>query len=500
MMLSAVICTVVAVTSYKFEKASLFICTLPITVFFVMLLKRSSPKLIFAVFTAVLAALSIQIQYKQIDFAKLYADKSVTCDLTITSAPVNHGSFYSATAATRRSEYIKGGIKLSVLYNGAELESGDIISADFKPKTLGGSEYKSGNYAEGIYLTANLKNIVPTGKKDPLLSTLNKMRKYITGSFFKNLSEDTAATLSALTIGDRSYMSDSFYGMVKSAGVSHVMVVSGMHLAIIMSFVVSSAEKLFYNRYIKAAIIVFTVVIMSALCGFTMSILRAGITYLFFAVSVAIGRDRDSVNILGAALTLILIFSPFAVFSVALQLSLLSTFGVLALAPAATDGILNAFKTENRFLSSLTSAVITPLSATLMTLPVTVYCYGYISTVSVITNLLIDYAVTVSLIFAFISVLLFGLLPQLSRLTFFVAGITAKYINYVIVTMGSQPFAVLKMSKTAVISSVVLIFGVLELTLACKRREDMLKSEMALEKIRNELEEKRKKGGRKQWL
>ena len=51
-----------------------------------------------------------------------------------------------------------------------------------------------------------------------------------------------------------------------------------------------------------------------------MSILRAGITYLFFAVSVAIGRDRDSVNILGAALTLILIFSPFAVFSVALQL------------------------------------------------------------------------------------------------------------------------------------------------------------------------------------
>ena len=66
--------------------------------------------------------------------------------------------------------------------------------------------------------------------------------------------------------------------------------------------------------------------------------------------------------------------------------------------------------------------------------------------------------------------------------------------------MGSQPFAVFEMSKAAVVSSVVLIFGIFEFALACKKRKDMLKSNIMLEKIRNELEEKRRKGGRKQWL
>lgn len=55
------------------------------------------------------------------------------------------------------------------------------------------------------------------------------IKNYITGVMFLNMSYSSAATLSAMTVGDKFYHSDEFTKSVRNSGVSHIMVVSGMH-------------------------------------------------------------------------------------------------------------------------------------------------------------------------------------------------------------------------------------------------------------------------------
>ena len=65
---------------------------------------------------------------------------------------------------------------------------------------------------------------------------------------------DEAATVAAITIGDRSYFSDEFYSNIKKAGVSHVMVVSGMHLSVIVGLTAFFIKKHFYNKCLRAIV------------------------------------------------------------------------------------------------------------------------------------------------------------------------------------------------------------------------------------------------------
>ena len=183
----------------------------------------------------------------------------------------------------------------------------------------------------------------------------------------------------ALLTGDRSYFSDTFYNNVKAAGVAHVMVVSGMHLAVIVSFLTYFLNKLFYNRYLKAFIIFITVIAIFAVCGFTMSMLRAGITYILIALALLLNRQSKSENNLGTAVSVILLFNPLIVFNVAFQLSVLSTFGILVVAIPIIEFITQNKIIKLRPLSALTSSAIISVSALLFTLPVTILVFGYVS-------------------------------------------------------------------------------------------------------------------------
>ena len=140
----------------------------------------------------------------------------------------------------------------------------------------------------------------------------------------------------ALT-GDKSYFTDTFYSNVKSAGVAHVMVVSGMHLSIIIALALYFANKLFYNPYFKALVICIVTLAVMAVCGFTMSIMRAGVTYLLMALALVLGRENTPENTLGAAVSIILLCNPLAIRSVAFQLSVLSTFAILVVAIPVID-------------------------------------------------------------------------------------------------------------------------------------------------------------------
>ncbi len=259
-----------------------------------------------------------------------------------------------------------------------------------------------------------------------------------------------------------------------------------MHLSVIVGLTAVAVKKYFYNKYLRALTMLATVLFMAAVCGFTKSILRAGFCSLFLAVSILSERDNTTENSLGGAAALLFMISPFTVFSVSFQLSFLSTLGIVSVAMPCLK-----FIKDNRLLKTdiaftLFSAVLVTLAATLFTLPISIYTFGYVSNVSVFTNLLIDVAAGIALQISAVALALNLIFPYLTRLLFIAAEFTAAYINRIINLFGSLPFAVSDIGTPEFYASLLIIISVIAALFAFKRRLDRLKLNEMYRKISSE--------------
>jgi len=178
--------------------------------------------------------------------------------------------------------------------------------------------------------------------------------------------------------------------------------------------------------------------------------------------------------------------SPFTVFSVSFQLSFLSTLGIVSVAMPCLK-----FIKDNRLLKTdiaftLFSAVLVTLAATLFTLPISIYTFGYVSNVSVFTNLLIDAAAGIALQISAVALALNLIFPYISRPLFIAAEFTAAYINRIINLFGSLPFAVSDIGTPEFYASLLIIISVVAALFAFKRRLDRLKLNEMYRKISSE--------------
>ena len=136
------------------------------------------------------------------------------------------------------------------------------------------------------------------------------------------------------------------------------------------------------------------------------------------------------------------------------------------------------------------SSAAATLSALLLTLPVTVYIFGYISTVAVASNILISFAVTLSLYFAAAGLVLYPAIPLAGHILLLASSLAVKYVNFVINKLGSLPFSVAVLGRYSFIFALLLLFSVIFGLFACKHRQDMLKLKIMREKIISEGGEK----------
>ncbi len=483
MLIAGILCCIISVVGFKFSKLLLPIGIMFAIIIGFMIFKKVKPQIIIAVLLGIAMLVSMFLNLRKIENLNHLKNTEQQAELVICEEPHRYDGYYATVVETLASEKLKSGVKLYAFFEPQELAMGEIIVANLKIKEIK-EEYKASNYSSGIYLNANMSDIkVQTDKNDIVLTGVGKLRTYIKNTLFKNMGYEQAATTCALLFGDNSYFSNEFYANVKKAGVSHVMVVSGMHLSILVSLFAFIINNALYNRYAKAFVTIFVVLALTAICGFTMSILRAGITYFIMALSLIVNRQSTPENTLGAAICVILISSPLAIYSIALQLSMLSTFGILVVALPIISYCRKNKIIEKGISLSVFSAVVTSISAMILTAPVVIYVFNYISVVAIITNLLISTVVTAVLWVAVCGLILFPILPYVAKFLFVICDVLVEYVNSIINYFGSRFYSTVDVPKEAAILAIFLIIFIFKILLACKVKHNMLKLKEMQEKI-----------------
>lgn len=210
-----------------------------------------------------------------------------------------------------------------------------------------------------------------------------------------------SSILEGTILGDNAAMSDKLKNNLNTTGLRHIIAVSGTHVVILSSIIMSLLIILGLKRGNAFYFAVVIILLYIVFTGLSASGVRAGIMGFLYLLAQKLGRQSLGVRVVAMAAALMLAQNSLLLaFDVGFQLSFLAVLGLIFLAPAFAV-ILNIF-TKGR-LKEFIKIISATFAAQVFTLPILLYNFGSISLVSPITNLLVGPVVYWLMIFGFLS-------------------------------------------------------------------------------------------------
>lgn len=234
-----------------------------------------------------------------------------------------------------------------------------------------------------------------------MLSIQERVSNYIQNS----ADAKTAGLLNALITGEKNALPGQLRLDFKRIGLSHVLAISGMHLAILTTALHKLLSLLQIDKKWRCAIAMLFVIGYMMLTGFSVSILRAGSMVLIANLLFLLGKTRDSLTNLMISVTAICIVSPYAVYDTSLLLSFFATVGVLA-AIQFLEKIPYHISKWKKMLIAFFSSLLSSFFAIALTLPFSVFEFERLSYIAPLTSLIFSLLVEIFMYFGSIFLIL----------------------------------------------------------------------------------------------
>lgn len=316
----------------------------------------------------------------------------------------------------------------------------------------GGNGYSSRSYyaSKGIVLFAYLyeyKGVEtsPPEEKPPYYYAL-RLRQALLGSVRDMLPPEEAGLVNGVLFGDVSGLSEQTRTDFTADGISHILSVSGLHMATIAELLVLFLLLLRVPKKPAAVAAGAGVLCFMAVTCFVPSVTRSGIMCLLGLFAPLFSRRADSLNSLAAAVLAVSLPNPYAAADVGLLLSFSATLGLILLS-APVSGYLNRkldrIKALRPLVRGVNGVLATTAAAVLFTLPVILLSFGNVSLVAPLSNLLELVPSTLMIQFAAVAAVLNLVLPQsfLAMPFALAAGLLAKYMLACAHWLARLPYA-----------------------------------------------------------
>lgn len=326
------------------------------------------------------------------------------------------------------------------------LEPGDIAEAELKFISALGRGDESTDYysSRGVYIRANMREYRGvTGRwGGSLILFPRTMAKAIREQALGLFPEDVAPLAQALITGEKSELNldTRTSSAIKIAGLSHVIAVSGMHLA----FLLGALRLITGRRRATAAMGIPLIVLFMAMTGFTPSVVRAGVMQIILLLAPLLRRENDPATSLSAAALLLLLANPQAIGSVSFQLSFAAMAGIMLISQRIYAWLLRSKRAKkSRVLRYLAGTAASTLGALLFTTPLTAVYFGYVPLYSLLANLLCMWVLSLCFVAGYAACIL-GLIWEApgAALAWAVAW-PLRYVIFVVRLVARLPYAAL---------------------------------------------------------
>lgn len=391
-----------------------------------------------------------------------YSDKEITASGYICDEIITTDSSCSFVIKTDKINGQPSDAKIQIFsYTNVDAEPFEKVSFTahtYKNNT--GSQISHGVFLKA-YSYDNFKIDATREKATTFYSLAVSIRRAMKNSLDTLLPEDYSTLCRAVLLGEKTALDSSVKDDFSLTGTSFLIVVSGMHLVIITSFVLLLVRKLTKNRFLITGFTTFTVIAFMAVTGFAHSVVRAGIMMIIVSFASSNLRIADSLNNLGFAAIVLTAFNPYAVADIGMLLSFTATTGIILWSRPIERSVLRFFHYKNKRKDGIVGTIVyyiknffkicvnmlsVSISAFLWILPITAVAFNRISPTVILVSLLCEPFVSALLVCSLLSSVLF-ICPFISFLAYpfaLVSGLCSKAILWLVSTFSQLPFSTVK--------------------------------------------------------
>ncbi len=233
---------------------------------------------------------------------------------------------------------------------------------------------------------------------------IERLRTILTEKINDTAPPETIGLYRAILLGDKSAIPAATIDSFRFSGIFHLLAISGLHMSLLGFFlfhffylIFRTSEWLILRSNIRKLSFFFTIpalLLYTFLAGAHPPVVRSLIMALFVIFALFGNRIKAPVTTLSGTALLMLIIDPYALFTASFQLSFIGVLAIILITPKLT-GLLKKqephapFSFWHSFVSSAYTLICVTVSATIGTVPVLLYHFNQISTVSIPANLLI---------------------------------------------------------------------------------------------------------------
>jgi competence protein ComEC len=280
---------------------------------------------------------------------------------------------------------------------GVEVFAGDLsvgvgdrmmVEGEISLPQIGDDGFDYGRYLATKRISALVEatSVRPVGEKRGWIGQIHRRTDVALGY---GLRPREAAVVRGMVLGDRSLMPEDLNTAFQRSGVTHVLAISGQHVAILAAVIYFSLRLFAIPATIRAGVTIGLVWPYILIAGAPPSAIRAGVVATFVLAAPLLGRQVSALHFMTTMLALVLAYNPQLVYNAGFQLSVAAVFGILLLTKPlkalVEHTLLRPLKSPPTQLSNLISV---SLAAQLATSPIVAATFDQVSLVGVFTNLI----------------------------------------------------------------------------------------------------------------
>jgi competence protein ComEC len=233
--------------------------------------------------------------------------------------------------------------------------------------------------------TLTSRTLVVEPAREDLARRLEELRQGAGEALAQVLPEPEAGLAAGILVGLRDHVDRDLASAFTTAGVSHVVAISGWNIAIVAAAIAAMTGRLGRRR--RSVVTIVAIVAYVAFAGASASVVRAAAMAGVVLLARESGRAGRAAAALGWAATLLLVSDPGLIGDAGFQLSSVATAGLIAWATPLTGWI--EATGRGRLPSWLAESLGVSLAAQAATTPLILVSFGRLAVLSPVVNLVV---------------------------------------------------------------------------------------------------------------
>ena len=343
---------------------------------------------------------------------------------------------------------------------------GDVVKLTLGLNELPFNAYRLNRMSKGVYLEGRyLDGGTVEGSDSSVRFLMFRLRQKLSDRLQTWLPWDLGGVEAAMLLGDKASLREAESKAFRRAGVSHLLAVSGLHVALLCGLGTDRRRR-FDRRVILARGVL--VLFYMGLTGMSASVLRAGSVFLIALLGAFFIQPYDLLTATGFAALLMSVRSAYAPCDLGFALSFSAVLGIQA-AEVLSGRQRAGWKLPPIILRAIETVQITVLAA-LGTLPVLLFYGLEVSGAGVLCNLLVIWMIRPALLLG-LMVLIMSPLKGPFRLASLMLEAWLRILVGAVRWCAALPFARLVLPRTYTIFTLAVLaalFGVFWYHKKCK--------------------------------